>query len=124
MLPFSRCITAQRDRPVLTGNAFDFSQHQAGIVPVSLDIAQVQAALHGFEAPEGQESIHKSRDTVKFQSPISFFRIGNPVNGRPAEFGLHDFAAGIDRGLPGGIHKAESPAVFRHVTENLHGDFN
>ncbi len=44
VFPFARGITAQGDGAMLTGDALDFARHQAGIVPVSLDIAQASGS--------------------------------------------------------------------------------
>ena len=98
--------------------------HQAGVVFVSFHIAQAQAALHGLEPTECKERIHNARHAVELQAPIGFLRVGDAEDGGLAELGLHDLAAGVHCGLPGGVHEAEALAVLRHVAEDLHGDLD
>ena len=124
MFPFTRGITGQIDSAMFTGDALDLARHQSGVVPVAFDIAQAQAALHGLEPPQHQEGIHKTRHTIEFQAPVGFLRVGDAIDGGLAELGLHDLAAGVYRGLPGGVHEAEALPVFGHVTEDLHGDLD
>ncbi|OQC53836.1 MAG: hypothetical protein BWX55_00831 [Deltaproteobacteria bacterium ADurb.Bin022] len=124
VLPFFCRVTGQRYRPVFFRNRFDFAHHKLRIIAIALGISQTQTALHGLESLHHEDFIHKIRHAVEFQPPVGLLRIGNPVNCRLAEFRLHDFPAGIYRGLPRRIHKTETPAILRHVAENFHGDFH
>ena len=78
----------------------------------------------GLKPAAYQERIHEARHAVELQAPVGLLRVGDAVDGGHAELGLHDLAAGVHRRLPGGVHEAEARAVFRHVTEDLHGDLD
>ena len=124
MFPFAPGIPGQGHGAVFAGDALDFARHQAGVVPVALDIAQGEAAAHGLETTEGEKRVHEARHAIEFQARFGFFRVRDAVDGGPAELPLHDLAAGVDRGLPGGIHEAEETPVSGLEAEDLHGDLD
>lgn len=117
---------------VFFANALDLARDQAREIPVAVDHAEQQAALHGLVAQRAQQLVGDGVvDVIGAHGHVGFFGVRKAEHRRVAEFALHDLAAGSLGFLPVLEQVRIAPAVCGvpvahpqgHAGQNAEGAF-